>query len=175
MQIKLSRIHTWYFQEEEWCNEYESCNLVGFAFLGSSITNAEVVVSTTTATDAIDELIEFKSVCNALKLQQNWDTCQELCSQYVCCFRTEFSCYEIHELICDDHYICEELYSKDGSAKLNIAPMIDSVSTTPTLASAAIKESVAQIESQCSKAYVLTFGPEDCKLLCEDVKCEALL
>ncbi len=164
-----------YFQEEEWCNEYESCNLVGFAFLRSSITNAEVVVSTNVATAAINELEEFKSVCNAHTLQQNWDTCKVLCSQYVCCFRSEFSCYEIHELECDDHYICEELYAKDGSAESNTAPTIDSVSTATTLATAAIKESVDQIESQCSKAYILTFGPEDCKLLCEEVKCEALL
>jgi hypothetical protein len=164
-----------YFQEEEWCNEYEPCILVGFAFLRSSITNAEVVVSTTVATAAINELEEFKSVCNALSLHQNWETCKELCSQYVCCFRSEFSCYEIHELICDDHYICEELYAQDGSAKSNIAPTIDVMSTTTTLATAAIKESVAQIESQCSKAYILTFGPEDCKLLCEEVKCEAFL
>ncbi len=68
--------------------------------------------SITVATAAIDDIVDFKSVCNAHTLQQNFDTCKELCSKYECCFRSEFSCYDIHELICDDHYICEE-FTKD--------------------------------------------------------------
>ncbi len=80
---------TIYFQEKEWCNEYESCKLVGFTFPGSDSGNEEVVQSTTVATVTIIENVDFD-----------------------------------------------------------------------------------QIESKCSKAYISAFGAEDCKSLCEQVKCE---
>jgi hypothetical protein len=152
--------------------------------------NAGVVESTTVATErttvatvAFSENESFKSICTAHTFQLNWDTCKDLCIQYECCFRSEFSCYKIHEAECDDHYICEEFYNKDGSVKLNTAPTIDSGSTTLisnqdiTLNDSAnsapeIDEFKASIEAACSSESLTTLeGITECYNKCQAHLC----
>jgi hypothetical protein len=152
--------------------------------------NAEVVQSTTVAAEittvptvTISEDDDFKSTCTAHTLQQNWDTCKDLCIQYECCFRSEFSCYDIHELVCDDHYICEEFYNKDGSVKSKTAPTNDSGSAATisgldsTLNNNAdsapeIDDFKAGIEAACSSESLKTSeGIEQCYNKCQSHLC----
>jgi hypothetical protein len=77
-----------YFQEKDWCNEYESCKLVGFTFLGSAGANAEVVESTTVATVTIIKTVDFDQIesrcSNAYISAFGTEDCQLSCEPVKC-------------------------------------------------------------------------------------------
>lgn len=72
---------------------------------GSSISNANKIEHA------------FKDLCSESNLLQNWDTCEDHCFQFECCFTSENSCYQQKKLECDEYYICEEFFIADEEAE----------------------------------------------------------
>ena len=114
-------MHVFLLQEEEWCNEYKSCELVGFTFLGGDTANAVTTKTATTKTapkfDAFQSAIEAACSPDSLRTLDGIELCYNKCQAHLCCVSTDaldaaFDCSDTYPDECNAYSVCENLVSQ---------------------------------------------------------------
>jgi len=153
--------------ETYWCNEYEACNLVGMTFFegesSATVSTDQGGITTTKSTlpRGIDDLCNENVSSDKLLFSD----CRQECKTRSCCFEDkDFSCYEQDEEWCEEYKACAHV-----GFTFTVAENKPVATVEPSNVSG--KEKGDQIDTKCSREYILAFGLEECGMFCESVSC----
>ena len=107
-------------QEKEWCDEYKACYVVDLHLSTNTLPAPTVSAPTAPTASSNNAKQTFKDLCSPSTIDQNRDTCKSHCSEFLCCFGDDNSCYNEKRLECEEYYICEEFYTPASSMENSV-------------------------------------------------------
>lgn len=156
-------------QEKEWCDEYKACYVVDLHLSTNTLPAPTVSAPAAPTISSNNAKQSFKDLCSPSTIDQNRDTCKSHCSEFICCFGDEDSCYNEKRLECEEYYICEEFYTP------NVKEEVASPSATESLGpgsevEAEVYGSLEAMNYRCSSAHLERYA-DKCLDWCGPYEC----